>query len=167
MMEIRRARIEDLDAILDIYNDCILNSTATFDTQPRTPETQEKWFLSHDERHPVLVAVENGELVAWASLSQWSERPAYSGTAEVSVYVHKKHKARGIGKQILSALVKAGKNAGLHTLVSRIAGENQACVHIHHFCGFEEIGVMKEAGYKFGKHIDVTLMQILLKDKIG
>ncbi|MBN1893887.1 N-acetyltransferase [bacterium] len=166
-MEIRHARIEDLDAILEIYNDCVLHSTATFDTQPKTREAQEKGFLSHDAKHPILVAVENGECIAWASLSPWSDRPAYSGTAEVSLYVHKKHRAHGIGKQILAVLVQAGKDAGLHTLVSRIAEGNQACIHIHQHFGFVEIGVMKEAGHKFGRYIDVTLMQLLLKDRIG
>jgi L-amino acid N-acyltransferase len=74
MTVIRKANIADVPAITRIYNEAILTTTATFDNQPKAPEEQLDWFNSHDQRHPIMVAEENGRVVAWASLSEWSSR---------------------------------------------------------------------------------------------
>lgn len=81
-LEIRRAELSDLEAITAIYNEAVLTTTATFDTEPKAAAERVAWFESHDDRHPILVAVSSGQLVGWASLSRWSERPAYDDTAE-------------------------------------------------------------------------------------
>src|SRR5438093_1274607 len=94
-VEIRRGGAGDLQAITDIYNEAILTTTATFDTEPKTVDERRAWLGSHDPRHPILVAVVNGEVVGWASISKWSERPAYADTAETSFYVKAEHRGRG------------------------------------------------------------------------
>jgi len=81
---LRRAVSADAPAIADIYNEAILTTTATFDTEPKSVAEREQWLQSHDERHPVLVAVMDGIVVGWASLTRWSERCAYDDTAETS-----------------------------------------------------------------------------------
>ena len=165
MIKIRPATETDIEIITDIYNEAIENTSATFDTEKKSVEHQLKWFRDHDDQHPIIVAEEDDKVIAWASLSKWSDRCAYDGTAEVSLYVDPEHRAKGIGKKLLEVLTLEGKNAGLHNLVSRITEGNLNSIHIHELFGFRHIGVMKEAGTKFGKLLDVHFMQKLLQKK--
>src|ERR1051325_7597994 len=89
-VEIRKAAAPDLEAIRDIYNEAILTTTATFDTEPKTLEERQQWFSGHDERHPVLVAVLEGRVVGWASINPWSDRRAYDHKAGTSFYLESK-----------------------------------------------------------------------------
>jgi phosphinothricin acetyltransferase len=162
MLKIRPATPGDLEPIREIYNDAIQNTVATFDTVPKSPDDQEKWFGDHAPRHPVIVAELEGRVVGWASLSRWSERPAYADTAEVSVYVAEGHRGRHIGHALLDALIKAGREAAFHTLVSRIVQGSDASIRMHEALGFAHVGVLREAGRKFGRLLDVTIMQIIV-----
>ena len=159
MLLIRQARLEDLDAITEIYNDAILNTVVTFDTEPKTIEEQKLWFAEHGPKYPILVAEHEGLVVGWASLSRWSDRCAYSDTAEISLYVREEFQGKGIGKKLIQAIIGEGKNAGLHTVIARIAEGSEVSIHLHKSMGFEHIGVMREVGRKFGKLLDVYLMQ--------
>jgi phosphinothricin acetyltransferase len=159
MFIIRRATLPDLEAITEIYNQAILNTVATFDTQIKTAEGQRGWFEQHGDKHPILVAEQDGVLVGWASLSAWSDRCAYSDTAEISLYVEENHRNQGIGRKLSEAIIKAGRDAGLHTLIARITEGNTASIHIAESQGFEHIGIMREVGRKDGRLLDVHLMQ--------
>jgi phosphinothricin acetyltransferase len=159
MLTIRPATLADLPAITEIYNDAILKTTATFDTEPKTPEEQMVWFADHGPKYPILAAEENGIVVGWASLSKWSDRCAYSDTAEISLYVRHEHRGKGIGRKLLEAIAAEGRKAGLHTIIARIAEASEASIHLHKSVGFEHIGTMREVGRKFGKLLDVYLMQ--------
>jgi L-amino acid N-acyltransferase YncA len=156
---IRDARPSDIPAIVDIYNESVVSSTATFDTRPKTIEDYTVWFSKHDTRHPVIVAEDGGAVAGWAALSAYSDRPAYDGTAEVSLYVRRSHWNRGIGRGLFSAIVERGRSAGLHTVISRIAEGNDASIALHASLGFTTVGVMREVGKKFGRLLDVTIMQ--------
>lgn len=156
---LRRARVEDVSALAAIYNEAVLTTVATFDTEPRSLEAQGEWLRHHDHRHPVLVAELRGEVVGWASLSPWSDRRAYDGTAEVSFYVRSDHRGRGIGRILLTSLVTSADELGLHVLLARIADENAVSVHLHKTLGFQSVGVMREVGLKFGRWIDVHLFE--------
>ncbi|MFI5218094.1 MAG: GNAT family N-acetyltransferase [Bacteroidia bacterium] len=159
MVQIRPASITDIASITSIYNDAILNTTATFDTEPKSIDDRMVWFKNHGTKYPVLVAESENKIVGWASLTQWSDRCAYEKTAEVSVYVHKEHRGNGIGKMLLEQLVLAGEKAGIHYMLARITEGNKISIHLHELFGFAHIGVMKEVGFKFGKFLDVTLME--------
>jgi phosphinothricin acetyltransferase len=159
MLTIRKAAMEDLAAITEIYNEAILKTVATFDTEPKTVEEQKPWFESHDSKHPILVAEQDSTIVGWASLSKWSDRCAYSDTAEISVYVKEERQGKGIGKSLMQEILDKGKKVGLHTVVARIAESNEISVHLHEAFGFEHVGTMKEVGRKFGKLLDVHIMQ--------
>lgn len=162
MIQIRRATPEDLSAITDIYNEAILNTTATFDTTPKTDEEQRSWFDHHGEQHPVLVAENaSGQVVGWASISAWSDRCAYSETGEVSVYVAAPERGQGVGRLLLNALDQTARSLNYHVLLARIAEGNPASIRLHESTGFESVGVMKEVGMKFGRRLDVLLMQKL------
>jgi len=161
MANIREAKKGDLGGITEIYNDAIAKLTATFDTEPKTMAQQETWLAGHDARHPVLVAEEDGSVVAWASLSPWSDRCAYSDTAEISLYVREERRGKGIGKRLLAAMVRQGQSAGLHTILARITGNNTSSAGFFESHGFLRVGTMKEVGRKFGMLLDVHLMQLI------
>ena len=160
-LQINIATKQDLNRIVEIYNWAIENTSATFDTDRKTTQSQLGWFESHDEKHPVIVARENGRVLAWGSISPWSDRCAYSGTGEISFYVDPGFHSKGIGFNILKRLIEIGKEKNFRTLVSRIAGKSEASVHLHKKLGFSNIGTMKNVVKKFGEIIDVHLMQIL------
>jgi phosphinothricin acetyltransferase len=161
MISFRPATEQDQEAIMDIYNDAVVNTTATFDTEKRTIEKQLRWFRNHKSNHPVFVAVEDEKVAGWASLSAWSDRCAYEGTVEVSVYIHPGSRGKGIGKKLLQIITEEGRKAKNHSVISRIAAENEVSIHIHESLGYKHIGIMKEVGLKFGRYIDVCMMQYL------
>ena len=162
-LHIRNASIVDIAAITDIYNEAVLNGVATFDTETKSIENRLEWLNAHGAKHPVLVACIDNEVVAWASLSLWSDRAAYDGTAEVSVYVHHNHRANGIGSILFERLVQEAENIGLHYLLSRISEGNETSIRLHLRNGFVTVGIMHQVGYKFGQYIDVTLMERIFK----
>jgi len=159
MLIVRRAILEDLGAITEIYNEAILKTVATFDTKPKTVEEQKIWFANHGSKYPILVAEQDGLVVGWASLSRWSDRCAYSDTAEISLYVKEEFRGKGIGTKLMEAIIREGQKADLHTVIARIVEGTEVSIHLHESVGFEHIGIMKEVGRKFGKLLDVYLMQ--------
>jgi phosphinothricin acetyltransferase len=161
MLAIRQATPADLGQITEIYNDAIQKTTATFDTEPKTLEEQESWFANHDASHPILIAEQDGLVTGWASLSQWSDRCAYNATAEISLYVKEEYREKGIGKELMKAIIQEGKTAGLHTVIARIAGSNKISADLCKSFGFQYIGTMREVGKKFDKLLDVHLMQLI------
>ena len=158
-LRIRRAGEPDVPAITEIYNEAVRTTTGTFDTEPRSISDRRAWFRSHDSRHPILVAESEGSVVGWGSLSAWSDRSAYDGTGEVSVYVAAPFRGRGIGRRLLRELVDVARALEFHSLLARIAGGNAASLHLHSALGFQEVGIMREVGQKFGRRLDVHLLQ--------
>lgn len=161
-IQIRRAELADLDAITAIYNHAILNTAATFDTQPKTADEQSQWFQEHDERCPILVAVLDGKVVGWASLSKWSDRCAYADTAETSFYVNAAHRGQGIGRHLKQAIIEEARRLRYHTLIARVAQGSDVSLHLNESFGFVHVGTLKEVGRKFGKLLDVHLLQKML-----
>jgi L-amino acid N-acyltransferase len=162
-IEIFRATIEHLEAITDIYNEAVLTTTATFDTEPLTLNDQRLWLSEHDDKFSVFVAKKKKIVVGWASLSKWSGRCAYSDTAEISIYIKEGYRGKGVGTMLINKLLEEGKKAGIHTVLARIAEGSEASIRLHQSAGFEYVGVMREVGKKFGKLLDVHLMQRILK----
>ena len=160
---IRPADDADAPAIASIYNQAVLGSTATFDTEPVTAESRIGWLAEHaDARYPVLVAEIGGRVVGWTSLSAWSDRCAYAATCEISTYVDDAYRGRGIGGALSEAIVEAGRLAGVHAVVSRICTENVASLAMARGLGFAEVGVLREVGFKFGRMLDVAIFEKLL-----
>ena len=161
MLNIRPATDADQQRIMEIYNDAVLNTTATFDTEPRTIEKQMAWFRNHKKNHPVVVAEKNDKVIGWASLSPWSDRCAYDTTVEVSVYIDTDFRGKGIGGKLLEMITLEGKKLGNHTVLSRITEGNEVSIHLHEKLGYKHVGVMKEVGFKFGRFLDVNMMQLV------
>lgn len=176
-VDVRRATRADLQRITEIYNQAILHTTATFDTDPKTTEQMEQWFGHHDDEHPVTVATvrhrapralpdaDRQTVIGWASISAWSDRCAYSRTAELSLYVDEQFHGRGAGRALFERMLDDAPKLGFHTLISRIAGENDVSIHLHERFGFEHIGTMREVGMKFGRLLDVHLYQLIFADR--
>ena len=163
MLTIRSASIKDLDGITNIYNEAISKTVATFDTEEKSIDEQKIWFQEHGPKNPIIVAEENGNILGWAALSKYSTRCAYSNTAEISLYVKEKYQGRGIGKKLMEKIIQEGKKAGLHVILARITEGNEKSVYLHKSVGFEHVGILKEVGMKFGKQLDVYLMQKIYK----
>ncbi len=125
-------------------------------------EERTQWLQSHDDRHPVLVAVLNGRVAGWASLTRWSERPAYDATAETSFYVHSTHRGQGVGRRLKDAIIEEARRLGYHTLIARVAEGSDASIHLNEQAGFVHVGMLKEVGFKFGKRLGVHIMQKML-----
>lgn len=159
MLTIRQATLPDLGVITEIYNEAILKTVATFDTQPKTLEEQKNWFASHGQKYPILVAEQDEVVMGWASLSMWSDRCAYSDTAEMSLYVKEEYQGKGIGRKLAEAIIQEGQKTGIHSVIARITEGNEVSIHLAESAGFKPIGIMREVGRKFGKLLDVYLMQ--------
>lgn len=162
-IQIRKAEPADAGAIAEIYNEAILTTTATFDTETKTVDERRQWLASHDERHPVLVAVVDGRVVGWASLSKWSDRSAYADTAETSFYVKSEFRGRGIGRMVKEAIIAEARRLKYHTLIARVAQESAESLHLNLDTGFVLVGTLRQVGRKFGRLLDVHILQLMLE----
>jgi phosphinothricin acetyltransferase len=162
-VQIRPATVDDSEAILEIYNHQVLTSTATFDLVPRTLAEQQTWLTDRSGAHAVVVAVDDaGEVVGFGALSPYRERAGYATTVEDSVYVAENHHGEGVGSSLLEHLVDTARKHGFHALMAKIVGGHEQSMGLHHRCGFEVVGTEREVGRKFGRWLDVVLMERLL-----
>ena len=163
MGKIRLARTDDIPAVTAIYNDAVARTTGTFDTAPKTWSQMAEWFSLHGESHPLIVAEADGVVVAWASLSAWSDRCAYARTSEVSVYVDEAARGRGLAGKLLDELIRLGRAAGTAQAMARISADNEASLRLHARRGFVEVGRLRRVGEKFGRILDVVFLQLSLE----
>ncbi len=166
-MLIRPAELADAPAILDIYNHEVQTSVVTFDLVPRTLAEQEAWISDRSGAHAVVVAVDEdtsdaGVIAGFGALSPYRDRPGYSTTVEDSVYVHPDHRGEGVGRLLLAALVETARAHGFHAMMAKVVGGHEASITLHAAAGFEIVGHEREVGRKFGRWLDVILMERLL-----
>lgn len=159
---IRLAREEDLGAINDIYNYYVAHSTCTYEETAESLEGRRRWLAEHGEKHPAVVAELDGRIVGWGSLSGFRERSGYRFTVENSVYVHPEFQRRGIGAMILQDLIERGRRLGHRAMMALIDAEQAGSVRLHERFGFEEVGRLREVGFKAGKWLDVIYMEKLM-----
>jgi phosphinothricin acetyltransferase len=162
VLVIREATTEDLQPITDIYADAVLNTVATLDTVPPTLESRADWLQHHGGRFPVIVAVMDGTVVGWASLSVWNDRGAYTHTAESSVYVSRAHRRRGIGASLLASIETRARRLNYHVIIARVVASNETSLKLVHAAGYEDVGIIREVGYKFGTWLDMCVLQLIL-----
>ena len=161
---IRRATIEDLPELLDIYNYEVEHGVATFDEVLKTYEQRKEWFDAHQGKYILIVKEMDGKVAGYASVSKLFPKPAYDISGEVSVYVGEEFRGKGIGTELLKELLKLTKEEGkFDSLFSLITGTNEASIHLHEKLGFEYAGILKNSGVKFGKHLDVAIYRFSLK----
>lgn len=163
-MVIRTAEEKDMPELLDIYNYEVEHGLATFDLNPKTMEERLVWFREHNVgNHPLIVAEEDGKVVGYASLSSYRPKEAYSATVELSVYIDKEYRRRGIAGELAYAILETAKERDdIHTVISVITGGNEASIRLHERLGFIHCGTIREVGVKFGKMLDIENYQILV-----
>ncbi len=159
---IRLATALDAEAIRSIYNHEVENHTSTFDLEPRSLDDQRPWLDQRSGAFSAVVAVVDGEVVGFASLSPYKERAAYRTTVEDSVYVSRDHAGTGIGRLLMTHLIDVARDSGFHSVIARIEASSSGSRALHERCGFELVGIERQVGRKFNRWLDVAVMQLLL-----
>jgi len=167
-IEIRDATAADAEAIRAIYNDAVLNTTAVFDYAPRDAAAQAAWLAAKAEQNlPVLVAADaaaGGQVVGYCSYGLFRPWPAYLYTVENAIYIAPDRRGQGIGKRLLPRLTGIARARGLHTMIAGITAENAASLRLHEVHGFEHAGLIRAAGWKFDRWLDLVFLQKMLQD---
>lgn len=159
---IRPAVAADSEAIAAIWNHEVLHTSATTDTEPRGLDAQHAWLATHGPRHPVIVAVEGGEVVAFGALSAYRTKPAYAWTVENSVYVRDGWRGKGLGGALLDRLLALAREHGHRSVIARITASNEASLVLHQRCGFVRVGHERQVAFKRGIWLDVVTLQRIL-----
>jgi len=164
-MQVHEAVVTDLPGILAIYNDAVLNTTAVWNETVVDLENRRAWLAERDRLgYPVLVAVENGEVLGYASFSDFRAWDGYRYTVEHSVYVRSDKRRLGIGRALLTPLVDWARELGKHVMVAGIEASNEASIRLHTRLGFKKVGQLEQVGTKFGRWLDLVFMQFTLNE---
>lgn len=160
---LRQAVVADAEAVAEIYNYYICNSTATFDEEPVTIDDMARLIGAVSTDYPFIVAVDDGCVAGYCYAHRWKEKPAYKCTLETTVYLRPGYEGRGVGRMLMRVVIaECRRRPVCHSLIACITSENTASIEFHRQLGFREVSCFKEAGYKFGRYLDVTDMQLEL-----
>jgi len=162
---IRPAAHADAAAVANIYNQGIADRGATFETTLRTPADIDSRIREHD-RFPILVAEEDGHVIGWAGTGSYRPRACYAGIAEVSVYLDRAARGRGVGRQLLEALIAAARERGFWKLVSRVFPFNTASRALCRSCGFREVGTYEKHASLDSRWLDVIIVERLIRENL-
>ncbi|HUQ11331.1 MAG TPA: GNAT family N-acetyltransferase [Steroidobacteraceae bacterium] len=156
-------------AILAIFNDAIANSTALYDYKPRTPESMVGWFDAKARgKYPVIgVEDEQGTLMGFASFGPFRAWPAYKYTVEHSIYVDARFRGQGLGRALLGAVILAAEKQDYHVMVGGIDATNAVSIKLHESLGFKACGIVRHAGFKFGRWLDLAFYQLILRTPVS
>ncbi len=160
---IRDATPDDAPAIARIYNQGIEDRTATLETHLRTPEERAEWLASHGPRHPVLLALDrDGLVLGWGSLNRFNPRAVYDHVADISVFVAREARGRGVGTALMGALESRARAIGYHKMVLAAFPTNGPGMRLYERSGFAIVGTYHEQGLLEGRWVDVVVMEKLL-----
>lgn len=159
---IRKAVKSDIQALMDIYNDAILYTTATFDTEVKDMENRIAWFDEHTGKHIIYVYEMEGGVAGYASLSRYRDRKAFDAVVEISIYIHEDYRGQGIGRSLMQEILAYAESCEeIETVVSLINSENAVSIHLHENFGFTYCGQIRNAGVKFGKKLNLNAYEII------
>ena len=155
----RLARFEDLPAIVEIYNSTVASRVVTADTEPITVESRHTWFHEHaPERRPLWVIEQHGKIIGWLSYSNFYGRPAYSGTAELSIYLHEDARGKGLGRYFLEQAIAHAPSIGIHTVLGFIFGHNEPSLKLFEAFAFERWATMPRVATLDGVERDLIIL---------
>lgn len=162
-MHIRDAREADLNAINEIYNQVLLTSTAIYSDTPVTEEERRTWWHARRlQQYPVLVAAEDSLVLGFATFGDFRPWPGYRYTVEGTIHIREGVRRQGVGRVLLDSLVERARAAGKHTLLGGADAENTASLRFLEKYGFERVAHLREVGFKFGRFLDLVLLQYWL-----
>lgn len=162
---IRKAEKRDIQRITEIYNEVVANSAASFDLEEKSLDDRTAWMEAHKGNHPLLVYEVEGTVAGYASLSSYREKKAFDSTVELSVYLDESFRERGIGTKLMEAILREARNRDdIHTVVSVITAGNEVSKKLHESFGFCYCGTVMEAGYKFGRYLDIETYQLIVRN---
>jgi phosphinothricin acetyltransferase len=161
-LKARPAELRDAAAMAAIYNQGIEDRVATFETEHRTPQAVETLLGSRAHRYPAVVVEDEQGVLGFAWTSEYRPRDAYAGVAEVSIYVARQARGRGVGRLSLAALITEAERRGFWKLVSRIFPENVASRRLCAALGFREVGIYRRHGKLDGKWMDCVIVERLM-----
>ena len=163
-MKIRKAGIQDLERLLEIYNYEVLYGISTLDLTEKTLEERKQWFEGHNvANHPLYVAEVEGQVAGYVCLSSYREKEAYYSTVELSVYVDVNYRRKGIASKLMEFILEEARNReDIHTIISVITSANAASRHLHEKYGFQYSGTIREAGIKHGSYQDIENYQLMV-----
>lgn len=163
-VQLRPAEETDLEAILEIHNDAIRTSTSIWTDEPVDLAERRAWFADREAAgFPVVVAVADDVVVGYASFGPWRPKSGYRFTVENSVYLAAGHRGRGIGATLLAEIVRLAQDAGMRVMVANIEAGNAASIRLHERSGFTAVGTVRQVGTKFGRWLDLLIMQLPLQ----
>ena len=162
---IREVTIHDAAAIAAIYNDYVLHTTVSFETEPLTTEAMRDRIAHIAADYPYFVAEEEGVVTGYCFTHPWKDRAAYCHTLETTVYLSPQSQNRGLGKQLMQRLIDECRHRGYRALIACITGNNEISRAFHARLGFIQVSLFKEVGYKFGQWLDVVDYELLLTVK--
>ena len=163
MITIREACETDLPVLLAIYNHVILNTTAVYTYEAQTMEARKAWYADKlAAGYPVFVAEEGGKVIGFSSYGPFRAWPAYKYTIENSVYVTEEQRGKGVGKLLIQPLIQSAHSKGYHAIIAGIDSLNDSSIRLHASFGFVEVAHFRQVGYKFGRWLDLTFMELLL-----
>lgn len=164
MLDIREASLDDLPAILAIYNDVLATSTAIYRDEPATLDDRRSWLAARQaEGHPVLVAIDAGEVVGFAGFGGFRPWPGYRFTVEHSVHVRADRRGQGVGGALMGPLITRATALGMHVMIAGIDADNAGSIRFHERLGFTRAAHLRQVGFKFGRWLDLVLMQRILE----
>ena len=158
----RHAVFADLEQINYIFNYFVSNSTCVWKTKPWSAREREKWFKSHGDAMPIIVAEQAAQVVGWGALSPFQTACTFQRTVANSVYVHHEFQRRGIGRKLLTELVRLAIKGRYRSIIAEISSDQDASVALHKALGFKTVGRLKNVGYKFDRLRDLTYLQLVL-----
>jgi L-amino acid N-acyltransferase YncA len=161
-IQLRFATEDDAAAVCAIYNQGIEERVATLETERRNPEERRQWLAARGARHPVIVADRAGAVVGWASLNPFNPRRAYDHVADLSVYVDRGWRGKGVGRLLLDRLVALARELAYHKMVLAAFPSNTAGMALYERTGFRTVGIYREQGQLDGQWVDVIIMEKLL-----
>jgi L-amino acid N-acyltransferase YncA len=162
---IRDGLEDDLPAILQIYNDVILNTTAVYSEKPHSLQMRQDWYRDRiNNNFPVYVADANGKVAGFSSFGHFRVWPCYRYTVEISVYVEASFRGTGISKLLLQSLIDRANEMNMHAVIAGISADNEVSINLHRSFGFAEVANFKEVGYKFGRWLDLKFFELLLNN---
>ncbi|KEO53233.1 GNAT family N-acetyltransferase [Thioclava indica] len=163
---IRDAKPDDAEAIAEIYNDAVRNTTAIWNDIEIDAQNRRDWIADRQAAgYPVLVWEQDGEAVGYASFGPFRPHDGYHLSVEHSVYVHRDHRSGGKGAQMMEALIIRARETGFHVMIAAIDAANTGSVRLHERLGFDHVGMMPQVGKKFGRWLDLALLQLVLDDR--